>query len=261
MTAQINKWILLSCALFLTVVTPVSAQQLGLAEYIQIKTPNLSTGTIIVHHNGQYSLSNEPYSKDLLGVITLKPAIEFSPSSTNEFSYPLVKNGVVEVQINGQGGPIQVGDLITSSSTPGVGMKAAQSGFVLGVAQKEFIPNSADEISTIPVFLDMRFAFSDDAPESKRIVSRLMSIVSLNTVSFVEEPVKSLRYTSAAIAILFSLFISLFTFGRIAYKGIEAIGRNPLAKNTIILGIVINTGLALTLIVAGISVAYIIVTW
>ncbi len=47
---------------------------------------------------------------------------------------PVVVDGTAHVRYNLQNGPIQKGDYITISNEPGVGMKATQSGFTVGVA-------------------------------------------------------------------------------------------------------------------------------
>lgn len=245
-------------------VAPVQAQSLGFAEYINsVEQENLQTGSIVAHQEGVFVLTNEPYDKDIFGVVALDPAIELRPLEELEEieETPVVRNGMVNVRVNGENGPITAGQLVTSSSTPGVGMRSTKSGFILGVAQAEFNPSSPEQEAIIPILLDIRFAFSDDSPQSSQVISRLMSVVGLNTLSFIEEPVKTLRYTTAAIAILLSLALSFLSFGRVAFKGVEAIGRNPLAKNSILTGVIINTILAVALAAAGVAVAYIIVTW
>src|SRR5688500_11234105 len=140
-------------------------------------------------------------------------------------------------------------------------MKSIRSGFVIGVAQASYSSSESGDESLIPILIDIKFAFADDSPTSERIISRLMSIVSLNTLSFIEEPIKSLKYTAAAIAVMGSLALSFLTFGRVAHKGVEAIGRNPLARNSINFSVMLNTVLALGLAVVGLITAYIIVTW
>jgi hypothetical protein len=237
------------------------AQGFGVAENIVLDATDVPNGSVVVHQQGSYRLSSEPYSKDLVGVISLQPAIEFVPTEPIEGSYPFVQSGASEVLVNGEGGPIKSGDLLTSSSTPGVAMKATKSGFVLGVAQGDFDPSSPLQTGLVPLLIDIRFAFSDDAPQSERVVSRLMSIVSLNAISFTEEPVKSLKYTAAAFTVILSLGISFLTFGRVSYKGVEAIGRNPLAKSSITFSVILNTLLALGLAAAGMVAAYMIVRW
>lgn len=238
------------------------AQNLGFADYLEIENESsIPSGTVIVHKNGNYAVANEAYSKDTFGVVTNTPAVELKPVAEISDAYPVVKNGVVTVRVNGESGSISNGDLITTSSTPGEAMKAVSSGFTLGVAQADFSPDSPADTGLIPILIDIKFSFSDDAPNSQRIVSRLMSVVSLSTLSIVEEPIKSLRYIVAGLVILISLLVGFVSFGRVAYKGVEALGRNPLAKNSILTGVIINTLLGLSLAALGLATAYVIVTW
>ncbi|PLW99725.1 MAG: hypothetical protein C0594_16735 [Marinilabiliales bacterium] len=49
----------------------------------------------------------------------------------------LVTDGVRNVKVNSENGKIKKGDPITSSSTPGEGMKATESGIILGIATED----------------------------------------------------------------------------------------------------------------------------
>lgn len=64
---------------------------------------------------------------------------------------PFVKEGVCQVKFNSEGGVIKKGDLVTSSSQPGVAMKAAKSGMVLGVALED--SNGAEGLIKIRVLI------------------------------------------------------------------------------------------------------------
>lgn len=50
------------------------------------------------------------------------------------FKQAIITEGIAHVRYNLQNGPIQKGDYITISSEAGVGMKATESGFTIGVA-------------------------------------------------------------------------------------------------------------------------------
>jgi hypothetical protein len=55
-------------------------------------------------------------------------------ASPLKLTSPVVSDGIAHVRYNLQNGPIQKGDYITISSEAGVGMKATESGFTVGVA-------------------------------------------------------------------------------------------------------------------------------
>lgn len=221
---------------------------------------NIQEGMIISHNNGQFKPSIETYDKNIFGVVVFEPAVEFvrDPSADN---YPVVRSGIVRVQVSGANGPIAVGDRITTSEAPGVGMKATKSGFSLGIAQSAFAGTTAEQTATILVGIDIQFTFAEDSPVSETISSRLLDIIKLNAIATLESPTTVMRYSLAVVTILGSLAVSFVTFSKTAQKGIEAIGRNPLAKDAISSSILLNVGISFIIISAGVLVAYFIVTW
>ena len=71
-------------------------------------------------------------------------------SSTNEF--PLALSGRVEVKVTNENGPIHVGDLITVSSIPGVGMKATTEGQTVGTALGNY---DSSEVGYVLVYTNL----------------------------------------------------------------------------------------------------------
>ena len=63
----------------------------------------------------------------------------------------------------------------------------------------------------------------------------------------------------AGIVVLLSFVLGIFSFGRVANTGVEALGRNPLAGRMIQLGIVVNALITVAIIGAGMFIAYVIV--
>ena len=83
--------------------------------------------------------SSGPYEANILGVIASDPAIILRLYSSDGVALlanpkPVALAGRVPVNVTNENGPIQVGDYITSSSTPGHGMKATEAGPVIGMA-------------------------------------------------------------------------------------------------------------------------------
>jgi trimeric autotransporter adhesin len=83
--------------------------------------------------------SNTPYQNSLLGIVSTNPneviGQAFSPE---ENPRPIALNGRVPVKVSSENGPIQKGDYLTSSSVPGIAMKATQPGQVVGKALEGF---------------------------------------------------------------------------------------------------------------------------
>ncbi|HEX8965598.1 MAG TPA: site-specific integrase [Patescibacteria group bacterium] len=89
------------------------------------------------------------YDKGLLGVVSTNPAITIEGNSvglmaggyTAEPLHPAVAEiGKVPTKVSTINGPIHSGDRITSSSIPGIGMKATQDGVTIGPALEDFDP-------------------------------------------------------------------------------------------------------------------------
>jgi hypothetical protein len=96
--------------------------------------------------DGRLVLSTTPYQDSLAGVYSTKPGVVGGAGDGEDTAgkAPLAVSGVVPVKATDEGGPIQPGDALTSSSTPGHAMKAAKvrvggialfpSGVVIGKA-------------------------------------------------------------------------------------------------------------------------------
>lgn len=97
---------------------------------------NFDFGTILIsvdeelNYGNEYDETTRPYQDDIVGIAT---------GNTNPIkkSDLIVTSGLTEVKVNNENGLIKRGDLITSSSVSGVGMKATESGMVLGVALED----------------------------------------------------------------------------------------------------------------------------
>ncbi|WKZ28703.1 MAG: hypothetical protein QY323_04160 [Patescibacteria group bacterium] len=99
--------------------------------------PDLDAGDIVMvdaaNTNGYgVKKSDAAYENTLLGVISTKPG--FLTGKSTAGTQPVALAGRVPVKVNTESGEIKPGDPITSSSTPGVGMKAAEAGRVIGIA-------------------------------------------------------------------------------------------------------------------------------
>ncbi|MBN1823671.1 MAG: hypothetical protein JW803_05065 [Endomicrobiales bacterium] len=77
--------------------------------------------------------SKVPYDPKVLGVVSTKPG---QVLGAGEKGYPIALAGRVPVKVTAENGAIEPGDLITTSSMPGYGMKATQDkrGTVIGKA-------------------------------------------------------------------------------------------------------------------------------
>jgi hypothetical protein len=89
-----------------------------------------------------------PYSNTLVGVISTKPGLLLG-DETSTFQGRAVKlalSGRVPVKVSTENGAIEPGDLLTSSSTPGVAMKATKAGTVIGQALTSYNGQTVGEL-------------------------------------------------------------------------------------------------------------------
>jgi len=94
--------------------------------------------------------SNTPYQKIVVGVVS-KNFSELSSLGKNvvgpeHHPLPIALNGRVPVKVSSENGPIQAGDYLTTSSTPGIAMKATKPGFTIGKALSDYAQSGIGEI-------------------------------------------------------------------------------------------------------------------
>ncbi|MFZ1721189.1 MAG: hypothetical protein WAU07_01665 [Microgenomates group bacterium] len=244
----------------LSQVNAQSIDDFGVAHHLTVVSDvELQDGMVVSQRDNHYTVSNEPYDKSMLGVVNLVPTVEVTTSG-DATTTPVISAGTVEVRVNGTSGPIEVGNRITTSERSGEAMKANRSGFTLGIAEEAFSPTQPDDVGTIKVKLDIKFTFAEDSPNSEKISARLLDVVSLSAIAALEEPKEILQYVIGGITLLGSVTIGFFSFTRTAQKGIDALGRNPLAKNSISFSIFANIGISFVIIAAGIAGAYFVIT-
>ncbi|HCS79265.1 TPA: hypothetical protein DIV55_06030, partial [Patescibacteria group bacterium] len=125
-----------------------------LAEKFATTDDTVGPGDIVaVDINNRESLvkSTSPYQKTLLGIVSTAPGVTLNSQQIN--GQPLALAGRVPAKVSTENGPIKAGDPITSSSTPGVGMKATQAGRIIGIALEDFNPTSTN-LGSIILFVE-----------------------------------------------------------------------------------------------------------
>ncbi len=89
--------------------------------------------------------SSEAYQGPVSGIVSDNYG-DFTSAGNNipdsENPMPIALVGRVPVNVTNENGPISIGDFITTSSTPGKGMKATKAGRVIGMALGDFAESS-----------------------------------------------------------------------------------------------------------------------
>lgn len=227
---------------------------LGVANAVAIDAENIFNGNIISFSEGGYTLSKRTYDPTVYGVVTTDPAITLEVIENDEPDlHYVVTTGKTPVLVNTSNGPISTGDLITSSAVPGVGMKANNDGYVIGVALEDYTNEDPADIGEIMV--NLNFAFNANVSALR---SNLLENFNLALSAPFLTPTSALRYILAGLVLLISFALGMGYFGRVTQVGVEALGRNPLAGRAILISVIINMLLALLTIAAGIAVGYLI---
>lgn len=256
-----EKIIKCSVLLLLIILAPVqqaaavSISSIGIANYYPISSSKVEDGDIIVSTGKGYYLSDTVYDPRVSGVVTASPAISLKAIEAQaKNSYPVVNSGIVNVKVTGTNGNIKRGDFITTSATPGTGMLANKTGYVIGAAEHDVTFSQKDDVQLVTVALNFHF-LQLGSPVS----SSLLDVFSLSRIAAYEQPLRVFQYVMASIILLASFVFGFLIFAKVVNTGVEALGRNPLAGKMIQLSILFNVILIIVIIMTGVSLAYIVV--
>lgn len=190
--------------------------------------------------------ADKPYDNRLFGVLQSQSLMVYRRIDNQ--GKIVARNGIAQINVTTLGGEIHAGDYITSSEIPGKGMKASGSGYVMGVALTSLTEQDGQQIDytgkkiasgKISVALKIEYAEVGAARSASTLAS------SFNTALYqnMQDPgkfVQVLRYLAAAFTVLVSFAIGFITFSRSIPKGVEAVGRNPLAQRAIMFSMILN---------------------
>jgi hypothetical protein len=233
---------------------PVSAQSIlsnGTAIGLAI-SGKIANGDIITTSSNGYTLSTSPYDPQIFGVVSLNPAV-YLKNTTATHDTPVISSGVVLVRVSTQNGNIKSGDFITSSTIPGVGVKASDNGFVLGQAEQSYASSDPNKIGLIFVTLQPHYA-----QVNNDITHNIFNTFSLGITAAMSTPLGVIRYFVAGLITLLSFFFGFRFFARASNRGVEAIGRNPLAKQAILFSVFLNTIITIFIMLFGVAISYLI---
>lgn len=204
--------------------------------------------------------SKIPYDDKMFGLVVQSSAIVLRTNS----NFPIARSGKAAVNVTTLGGPIAAGDYITSSAIAGKGQKASDmSGFVLGVALGSFTDKDGTEmefekkkirIGQIRVEVGIGPASPVSVKAAGGLFGTLRQLMSalIYNIQTSKQLDKIIRYIIAALVAGITIFLNFRTFGKNITKGIEAIGRNPLAKISIQSMIIVNVILIAIISIGGI---------
>lgn len=223
----------------------------GIAVYLPILEKKVQEGDIVSISKNGYTLSRVPYDPNIFGVVVKDPALAFENNRSG--SFPVVSAGKVLMRVSTTNGKIKKGDLLTSSKTPGVGQKATDTGYIVATALGDFNAKSSQKIGKILVVLDVGHG-NVSGSTSVNLLQGLNYVLTAPYAS----PIAVLRYVVSGIIVIVSFILGIGYLGRLSGLGVEALGRNPLAGRMIIMAIVLNVIVALSIILVGIFIGYLV---
>jgi hypothetical protein len=232
----------------------VSAAEMaeGIAIDLEIEGKSLLEGSIISLNDGKYTLSTIPYDSSVFGVITDHPSVIFKDLATKN-KRSVVTVGKALVRVSTMNGSIKAGDLITTSSIPGVAQKATENGYVIGISHDNYTAKDPNKIGIIYTTLHLNFGMI-----SMSLRENLLASLKRGASAPFSSPLNTLRYLIAGSVALLSFATGFWFFGKVSSRGVEAVGRNPLARRFILLSVVYNVLITIGVMAFGVALAYMI---
>lgn len=268
-----GKWLIIYSSLFIVFLlstiyhlpSTIHAKDLSIASTYLIDDKDAVLGDILISSEKGLTRTNVTYNSRIFGVLQDSPLIVFR-EATGSAKRPVVRTGDVSVNINDFNGEIKKGDLVTTSPALGKGMKAGQSGYVLGVALENaaYQPKTSTletkqiKNGTVLVAMKIEYAEITTARNSFRLLDQLNAAF-FRSIQDPEKFTLTIRYIIAGLIALVGFALGFYSVSKSVTKAVEAIGRNPLARKTIIASIVLQLVITLVGIVGMIVLIYIII--
>jgi len=224
----------------------------GIAVSSPVIDKEAKDGDIICTYKEGNSRCNESYDPAIFGVISDNPSASIEDRDLKDARL-VISSGIAVVNVSSANGDIGEGDFITTSERNGVGQRASRNGYVVGMAMESYQSDNPDNIGRIQIMVNIH---PTGAISGSR--GNLLQFIREGLAVPIFEPVESLRYLLAIAIVIISFTLGMVYFGKASRSGIEAIGRNPLAKRVIQLTVFLNIALTVVIILVGLGIAYLI---
>jgi hypothetical protein len=221
-----------------------------IAKNLEINDPEAKFGDILSQKDNGIFRADSPYDKNIIGVVGDSPILVFGKKATT--TLPVIYFGEATIRVSNQNGKINKGDFITSSKKPGVGQKATENGFVVGKALEDF--NQEEGLIKAIVNIEYHYVYADNV--GGKVINNI-----LQKIGNAENVPEVLRYLFALIIGAVSFIMGFFFFVGALKKGVESIGRNPLAKKDIIGAMILNIIGIFILTFAGLGLALFVILY
>ena len=224
----------------------------GIAVSMPVNDKDAKDGDIICTYKEGNQRCKAAYDPSIYGVISRNPSAAIKDEELKG-SELVISSGIARVRVSSINGNIKEGEFVTSSETAGVAQLANRNGYVLGTALENFESDNTNNVGMIQVAINIHPAAGLSGPRTD-----LLQVIRQGLTTPFFEPLDSLRYLLAIIIVLIAFTLGLVYFGRVAKAGVEAVGRNPLARRMIEFSVILHILLTIVIIIAGLVIAYLI---
>lgn len=260
------KSVLFIFSFFVLLFFPTLVKAVDVTLTYSINDTNVLSGDILsTQDNKGLVKANLPYDNHLFGVVEDEPIAAYKPINPTANDRTVSRNGEVAVNVTDFNGTIKPGDFITASPIAGKGMKATQSGYVIGIATSDItqtgqISYQGKGYNLGQVNVALRIEYTDITVARSTI--RLLEYINAALFRSIQDPEKFtliIRYIIAGIITVSAFVLGFLAFARSVAKGTEAIGRNPLARLSILLSVLMQVVLTLITCTAALVISFIII--
>ena len=237
-----------------------AVESLSVVRTYEIQDTNAKPGDIVSRYTqeGIISLSKLNANQELLGVIVERSeTISYYEESAT--SLPVASTGIYKVNVNSSSGPIAIGDYVAISPVDGIGQKEERdTQLIVGRAVENF--DAQTENGQILVDLGKTPGKYDTGTlRSIYQLGKYFGVDILRLFQTTEGASQLFRYLIALAIMIGVSFLVFRHFGHSISKGIEAIGRNPLARNNILSGILLNAVMIIVVILLIVILSIVII--
>ncbi len=140
-------------------------------------TVPLTAGEVVVFgtDNESVTRSSTTQSAMLAGIVSTRPG--FLAGENKDGHYPIALAGRVPTKVSLENGEIAIGDALTSSSTPGVAMKATKAGMIVGYALEPYTKTTSTTSSTLITFVNVSYWNGGETPALPGTDNRASTII------------------------------------------------------------------------------------
>ena len=127
--------------------------------------------------------TSAPYQSQAMGIVSTQPGQVLADTNmTTSAGHPvlLALNGRVPVKVSMENGPIHAGDYLTTSSTPGVAMRATHAGQMIGKAMEDWTGDSSTAEGVVMTFANLTYADPNSGTTGNTDLQGSTSVSDLN---------------------------------------------------------------------------------